>query len=180
MAGPMTDLEVLASGAAKTLKAEDHPGYLSQPIPSSLDQQILSLIDKFLQATPSQQAMMKAKFNDSHSFTFIVFSERMAALAVRERSRDLLFNGLVALAFEDAKFDVRENILVMAPLYHSAVKIGVDPKPLFKVAAVYAIDEELNASILKFPNRAEADRSLEAMDYTESMAPDGFRYKRTW
>jgi len=84
------------------------------------------------------------------------------------------------IPFEDAKFDVRENILVMAPLYHSAVKIGVDPKPLFLAVAAYATDEELKASMCKFPDRAEADRNLEAMDYAESMAPDGFRYKRTW
>ena len=180
MADPITDLEAFVSGAAKALKADDHPSYLSQPIPSNLDQQILSLIDKFLQAIPLQQAMMKAKFNNSHSFTFIVFGERMAALAVRKRSRDPLFKGLVSLAFEDAKFDVRENILVMAPLYHSAVKIGVDPKPLFQSAATYATDEELKASMFKFPDRAESDRSLDAMDYVESMAPDGFRYKRTW
>ena len=176
----MTNLEQFISEAAEKLKTENHPRAGDLPIPSKLDQEVSQLVETIIRATPEERTLISSKFGPDHTFVLLGFSERMAALAVREGSHDILFKGLVALAFEDAKFDVRENILVLAPLYHSAVKIGTEPTELFHRVATYATDEELRAAILNFPDRLEANRGLAAMGYIENMGPDGFLYKRIW
>lgn len=172
------NLNQIISQYSENLKTEHHIGGISLPIPSKIDTDVLGLIDLFMRSTPKERAFISSKFGTGHSFLLLGVSERLAALAVRERSPDILLKGLILLAFEDAKFDIRENILVMAPLYHSAIKIGANPRELFHSAATYATDEELKRELFGFPDRLEENRNLEAMEYKEIISPDGFRYKR--
>lgn len=172
------DLSEVISEYSKKLQSKHHAGAISLPIPSQVDLDVLNLIELFMKAAPEQQKFISSQFTNDHSDVLLGVSERLAALAVRERKSDILLKALIVLAFEDAKFDVRENILVMAPLYHSAIKIGANPKGLFHSAATYATDEELKRELYGFPDRLEEDRNLEAMEYKEIMSPDGFRYKR--
>ena len=117
---------------------------------------------------------MRPEFSDA----FFVFSERMAALAVREQSEDRITKGLVALIIEDFKFDFRDNLRRLAPLYRSSERIGINPSQVFLKAASYA-NNDVAKAIVQFPNRAPQDRSLEAMAFKEEDGPDGFRYVST-
>lgn len=164
----------------ETFKPENSSEYKRfSPIPCGFDLRLSSFMDIFVKATKEEQSFIISSFSDDYSSTFFLFSERMACLAVRERSEKYLFEGLIAHAIEGAKFDWRENILVLSLIYHSAVKIGVDPVTLFKRASEFA-EEPIAHIIHEFPDRKPEDRSIEAMGYIESSDKDGFKYKRTW
>lgn len=171
-------LNMLAEQEVK-LRPINHQGYWSSQIPSAVDKDIFLLIDAFVNVTNDERQFISSVFTDEYSFTFIRFSERMACLAVREKSEKYVFEGLIAHAIEGGKFDWRENILVLSLLYRSAVKIGSDPVVLFNKAAEYA-EGEIKAIINGFPNRAPEDRSIAAMGYVEAENDQGFCYKRMW
>jgi hypothetical protein len=101
----------------------------------------------------------------------------MAALAVRKGSKEILLQGLAALVLDGGKFDVRENISVMAPLYDAALKIGADPVEVFARTADLAENEVADA-LRDFPNRPDDLKSLIAMNFVESEDQDGFVYEK--
>lgn len=175
----MEDLLTLLVELEEKLKWENLKDKGLLPIPSTLDNDISRLINRYVRVTAEEQAFIKDTFTDKNSFAFIGFSERMACLAVREKKEKYLVEGLVAHAIEGGKFDTRENILVLSLLYHSAIKIGADPIPLFTQASQLA-EGEIAGVIAHFPYRKPEDRSIQAMGYEESKDQDGFRYKRTW
>lgn len=149
------------------------------PVPCLFDSKISNLIGTYINANSEEQNFIRDAFSHKYSSTFFFFSERMACLAVREKSEKYIFEGLIAHAIENGKFDWRENILILSLLYHSAVKIGSDPIALFNKAAEFA-EGKIKEIIKSFPNRAPENRSIETMGYVESVNEQGFCYKRTW
>lgn len=175
----MTDLLNILVELEKKLKSDDRSGWGLLPIPCSFDKDISSVVQRCIEGTAEEQLFIRDTFTDKDSFAFLCFSERMASLAVREKSEKYIFEGLIAHVIEGGKFDWRENILVLSLLYHSAVKIGSDPAVLFNKAAEFA-SGEIKEIIRSFPNRAPEDRDIGAMGYVESENEQGFCYKRTW
>lgn len=175
----MEDLLTMLIELKEKLEWENLIGKGLLPIPSALDSDISRVVNRYMQRTAEEQAFIRDTFTDKNSFAFIRFSERMAVLAVRERSEKYLFEGLIAHAIEGGKFDIRENILILSLLYHSATKIGADPIELFTRAAQLA-KGEIAEEIAHFPHRKPEDKSIETMGYIELSDKDGFKYKRTW
>lgn len=159
------------------LKARNNPGAGNLPIPSTWDQMLSEVVTKFIEAQPNERSRIVSLFTDQHSFTFIAFAERMAAYAVRTGSKEKLFEGLAALVLDGGKFDSRENITVMAPLYDAALKIGVNPETLFTQAADLA-SNEVSDVLRTFPSRPDESKSLICMQFVESEDEDGFIYER--
>jgi hypothetical protein len=176
----MSKISELVEDFFQRLVTNNDPIYGSRSIPCEIDAQITDFVNIYMRATEPEReetlSNMRADFSDA----FFVFSERMAALAVRERSRERIVNGLVALLIEDFKFDFRDSLRRLAPLYHSALKIDADPSQLFLEASSYGHNDVARA-ISEFPNRAPHDRSLESMAYKEEQADGstGFRYIST-
>src|SRR2546423_6837244 len=125
----------------RKLYKERHPLYMHRPIPCAFDAEISTLVNAFMQANPGERKKIVSYMKEDYSSWLFVFSNRMAALAVRKMSRSHILEGLVALVLEDYRYDVRDNIVCLAPLYHSAVKIGVDTVALFNEAASYFDNE---------------------------------------
>lgn len=159
------------------LKARSTPGAGNLPIPSTWDEMLSEVVTKFIEAQPFDRSKIVSLFTDQHSFTFIAFAERMASYAVRIGSKKKLFEGLAALVLDGGKFDSRENITVMAPLYDAALKIGADPETLFTQAAALA-PNEVSDVLRTFPSRPAESKSLICMQFVESEDEDGFRYER--
>lgn len=159
------------------LKARNNPGAGNLPIPSAWDEMLSEVVMKFIEAQPVERSRIASLFTDQHSFTFIAFAERMASYAVRIGSKKKLFEGLAALVLDGGKFDSRENITVMAPLYGAALKIGVDPETLFTQAAALA-PNEVSDVLRTFPNRPAESKILICMQFLESEDEDGFMYER--
>lgn len=72
---------------------------------------------------------------------------------------------------------MRDTIVRLAPLYHSATKIGIDAAALFLEAASFW-GGRAGQIIAAFPLRNPEDRSLESMGYSESANEGGFIYGR--
>lgn len=96
----------------------------------------------------------------------MAYAERMAILAVRKQSPDLLKKGLLALVLEGFKLDPREDIMRLALLDHRAIKIGVNPKQLFEEAATFATGEAIE-HLRQFTLRKAQDKSIESMGFSE-------------
>jgi hypothetical protein len=141
--------------------------------------EISKIINIFVNSPSDGRRELIDALNSDHTFVLLAFAERMAALGVRERSRQRLFEGLIAIVIENFRYDTRENILILSLLNHSCVKIGVDPVELFREAASFA-DQEAADELNQFVKRPPESKGIKSMGYKEVMAQDGFRYQRTW
>jgi hypothetical protein len=115
----------------------DLPGggsYYRSRIPCPEDSQIARAINAFAEGTPREQAAFRAGIDRHRSELLQVWSERVAALAVRLDSSRPLVLGLVGLSL--AQGDDDGEALLIAPLHRrSAEKLGVDAGRIFDEAA---------------------------------------------
>ena len=109
----------------------------------------------------------------------MTYAERMAILAVRIRSQNALKKGLLALVLEGFTCDMRESIMRLTLLSHSAHKIGVDMERLFEEVAS-STNGDAERVLREFVGRSVEDKSIESMGYSEEMTSDGFSYSRNW
>jgi hypothetical protein len=88
----------------------------------------------------------------------------------RERIREaLLYHSI-----ENARHDFRDNLMSICPIYHSAVRLGLDPETLFgDVAALSA--REMADLLLGWLRRNPRDQGLRAFAYREVITPEGYR-----
>ncbi|HEY9284950.1 MAG TPA: hypothetical protein VIP46_15950 [Pyrinomonadaceae bacterium] len=172
----MDDYEARVDEAFRVVAEDESPLYLRQPIPSELDSKIGRLVRMFRDAPEGERKHFFKHDDEDTSWLLITFAERSAALSVREKSRDRILDGLLALIIEDYKVDPRDNLTRLALLYDAATKSGASPEELFSEAASYA-NNAVARSLLDFPRRKPADRSLKAFYYKEVEGPDGFKYE---
>ncbi len=105
------------------------------------------------------------------------YAARSAANAVQSKSQDLVRSGLLALAIEGGSEDPRESTIVIAMLYHSSVRLGMEPITTFAEAAGFALPGIKN-EILRFPLREPESRDLSAFHLVEKNDPVcGFNYE---
>ena len=96
--------------------------------------EIARAINAFSESTPREQAAFRAGIDRSRAGLLQVWSERIAALAVRLDSPKPLVLGLVGLSLAQA--DDEHEALLVAPLHRrSAEKLGVDAARIFDEAA---------------------------------------------
>lgn len=165
--------------SANWLCAENNRGYGTLPIPQHRDVEISNLLHAWLNIDESSRIASLLQVPDEYRFTLIGYSERMASLAVRDRNREHILLGLIALGLDGWRDDWRDNATILCLHYDAARRIGVKPKDLFEEAAVMLPEKSAN-SLRSFPRRSEADKSLESMGYSVGADADGFRYQRTW
>jgi hypothetical protein len=108
---------------------------------------------------------------------FLEYAAAMAVLAVRTQAQPLVEQGLIALAIEGGSQDWRDSIVVLAKLYHSAVKLGMDTQKVFEKAARIAEPGVIKREMNGFPRRRPEDRDLKAFRETEEITSEGFAYK---
>jgi hypothetical protein len=161
------------------LKASNNPGAGKLPIPSALDEMVARVARRFVEIGPEERSKLSSLFTDQHSLTLVAFARRMASYAVRTGSSEKLLEGLAALVLDGGKFDSRENITVMAPLYDAALKIDANAQALFSQAADL-LKNEVSEALRTFPSRSEESKSLACMHYVESEDADGFIYEKIW
>jgi len=154
-------------------------GYLQRPLPCDLDARVEALIDAYVKNSASVKSEITTAIGPEQTFGLLAFAERMAILSVRQKSREPLMKALLALVVEGFRCDAREDILVLALINHSAIKVGADPKQLFGEAAGHA-STEVAQYLREFAERRHEDKSIQAMGYSEEMTSDGFNYARNW
>ena len=131
------------------------------------------LLERFRQADPAYRAELRARITPEHGSRLVWFARDAAVQAVRPHSSAPIILGLLAVALEGVKFDFRDTVTTLCLLYHSAMKIGVDPVPLFQEAASYA-GERAAKFILDY--LATGDKRIEAIGMKEEDGSEGFDY----
>jgi hypothetical protein len=136
------------------------------------------LCEIFLGASPELRAEIVSYVRPNYSHKFFWFAELMSCVAVRKSSPEDVRMGLTALIVENNNFDFRDMLMILFLIYHSAVKLGLDPLQLFDGAASLAVNEDLAEIVRAFPRRSPHDRSLATFRYEESGQGESFRYPR--
>jgi hypothetical protein len=144
----------------------------------SVQRAIGELCEVFLGASPEVRAEIVSYVHTEFSTNFFWFAKRMAALGVRRSSPEAVRMGLTALIVENNNFDFRDMLMSLVLIYHSAVKLDLDPLQLFDSAASLTVNEELAEIVRDFPRRSPHDRSLATFRYEESGQGESFRYRR--
>ncbi len=154
-------------------------GYLQRPLPCDLDARVDALIDAYVNNSASVKLKITTAIGPEQTFGLLAFAERMAILSVRQKSREPLMKALLALVVEGFRCDAREDILMLALINHSAMKVGADPTQLFNEAACHA-STEVAHYLREFAGRQPEGKSIQAMGYSEDMTSDGFNFARNW
>lgn len=165
-------------GVWKRVCATNFDGYGAQPIPSPLDDMIEALVREFIALAPAERKVV-ATLAPLPPFAMFAFSERMATAAVRHDLLGDLLAGLIALVLEGFRYDARENLPILALHHDAALRLRVDPAPVFAEAASYATPDAARW-IIGFLDREPAHVSLAEMGYRVMGEGSEFRYERTW
>lgn len=160
-----------------SLESVSIKGYYASKLPNETDRKITELCEFFMKAGSSARTSLSALLTEKHVlFILLEYAERMAMLSVRDKSDVIVVNGLVALGMMPSRLELdRGDFMVLALLYHSAVKLG-KPSELFEQAAQYAVDENAREFILHFLKRDPKDQRLDAFGYREINGPSGLVY----
>jgi hypothetical protein len=157
------------------LRADSYAGYLLDPLPSSRDSVVESVIRGASQHGQLEQ--LAAHLDSETATTLAVFGERMASLAVRQKSASTLRVGILAIRLAASADEHREAVLVLPLLWNSAILLGLDPASEFNDAVGWRGATTLLGD---FASRPAADRALGSMGYVEVDEPTGLMYRRTW
>jgi hypothetical protein len=144
----------------------------------ALEDAMTAVVKIFEAADENNRHAIASELSSHARNRLLGYAADMAVLAVRRQSRGLIEQGLTALVIEGGTRDLRDSIVALAKLYHSAVKLGMNAKKAFEAAAVLAEPGMLRTEIHGFPLRRPEDRSLKTFHWTEETTEEGFRYKQ--
>ena len=150
-------------------------GYGRRRIPCDCDDEISRFIDLWITASVTDRESITEAITSGDANLFRAYSERMASLAVRRCSSQIIINGLVSLSVDNWKFDSREYLMVASIIYHSAELIGQDPLALLGEIMEY-LPPNAAKGFEEFCMRSPEGRDIRNMLYRESADKDGFRY----
>ena len=155
------------------LRAPSGGGYYRSRIPCAQDSEIARAVSAFAEATPREQAAFRAGVDRARAGLLQVWSERIAALAVRLDSPRPLVLGLVGLSL--AQGDDDHDALQVAPLHRRSAEIlGFDAARIFDEAAGRT---DLAGARWLAEMRDSEDQPEDA-GYVEDDDGEGFRYER--
>jgi hypothetical protein len=161
------------------LDVERNQGYGPRRIPDSRDDDVSSLLRRWMTLDPHARQELSSSITDRQRPTLLAYCERMAARAVRESSREWIVLGLVAQGIDGWRADWRENALLLCLHYDACSRIGVSAEGVFsELAGLLPLN--VSHAMASFLKRNAEDKTLEAMGYEASSDQDGFRYRRNW
>jgi hypothetical protein len=139
---------------------------------------IASIVGAFATSDSTGRLRIVSRLSGHTSNALLSYAFKMATEAVRQVSPDLAVRGLVALAIDGARRDIRDCITAMALLHHSALKLGMDVRSVFETVASFATSAPFSQAMRSFPERRPADRDLSAFCFREVVTPSGFTYEQ--
>ena len=139
---------------------------------------IASIVEAFATSDSNGCLRIISRLSQYTSHALIGYAYKMATDAVRQTSPDLVVRGLLALAIEGGRQDLRDSIVPMALLHHSALKLGMDARKTFETCASFSTSAPLSQAMRSFPVRRPADRDLAAFCFREVVTSNGFTYEQ--
>ncbi|MER7172874.1 hypothetical protein [Streptomyces mesophilus] len=151
-------------------------GYLKIALPHALDAQVHRYIRSYLSGSAEHRAWMLNRLRPRAGSVLCVYGQRMAAMAVREESRDALNKGLVAVAIGAGRSEYEHDELYpLVALHHSAILLEVSLQRALEQIA-YLLPSQGTQQIQCFLDRSDEDKSLEGMRLATEGQGDSFRY----
>ena len=138
------------------------------------DEVISKIIDTYRTTDDPGRTLIISKLTQPALALLLQYAAEAAARAVRDGSPEKIVAGLVALAIEGGRRDIRDSIVNLARLYHSALRLRMDAEATFSDTATLAGTPELQRAMEGFPKRPVRD--LKAFGLREVMTEDGFDY----
>ncbi len=169
-------LQEIIEAIANNRSQRNYFHFEKKPMPCELDKDFHELINLFVQAIPTQREIILSIIDSGTADALQAYSWRLAVWGARQNSRELLLEGLIGLVIDGGKADIRDTISVMPVLYHSAIKIGIEPQSLFDEAASY-FHNDVARILSAFPRRPPENRNLQSFYYVEVSTPEGIDYK---
>jgi hypothetical protein len=98
--------------------------------------------------------------------------EAVDSIPPRERVREaMLYHSI-----ENARQDYRDNLMSICLIYHSVLRLGLDPGELFGEVAALST-KEMSDLLLSWLRRAPEDQALRAFGWREVTTPEGTRFE---
>jgi len=142
------------------------------------DEIMASLIDAFQSASVEQRGVARAELGRAARWFLLCYAWERAEQAIKQKSGEMITQGLLTLSIEDGGFDARDTIVRMSILFRSAQKLGLDAVQLFAKAADFATNPFLKTAMLEFPARPPEQRDLRmAFFIDEKTTEQGFSYQ---
>jgi hypothetical protein len=117
------------------------------PEQNELDRELTSVVRKFIKLSAPEREVFRKRVSLTQFYSLLRFAERHAVFALREKSADLLRDGLNAIAvIEMERTDYRDILGVLSLLSHTARRIGLEPDNEIKHASQFA--EPNNSKLL--------------------------------
>lgn len=146
------------------------------PIPQLYDNELMIAIKNYTLALREDQRAISDALSIEDMRTLRVFAERMAVLAVRDKSVEALRTGILSIVVEDFRFDYREDYLILSLLYRSSEILNCSFVSLVNQCAPHA-SSIAQKYLLQFAMRPTP---IGEMGYIEVGVDNEFIYKRTW
>jgi hypothetical protein len=159
------------------LLSHNNVGYGSLPIPCYRDRELKDLVSELSREENVEGSAQL--LSRKHSSVLGAYAERMASLAIRTKSVEILQSGLDALGLTlDITADVKDVQPPLSLLLRACQLIGIDP--LIEFADLSSISSAGASAVRTFMCRDTRDQLISSMGYIESHDDDGFRFERTW
>jgi hypothetical protein len=166
-------------GLLQELGAAKIAGYGASRIPNEIDDKVTNTVKRYLELDEEGKKKVREKVGREHKFVFLAFAERMASLAIRLKSRELLMLAMIAMFLQIGIGDVREDIAILTLIHAAAQKLGIDPRFVF-VESARQFGSRDTSGLEAFLGRSDEDKLIDSMGYTEGADSDGFRFVRMW
>lgn len=173
----MTSIKNIINSLLTLLRLALESAYYQLPISCELDNEISDILVNLSMYDQKEMELIADSISGDDARVLGLFAERMASLAVRQKSIEPIKCGLFALLIYARTEDPRDVLLVLSLLHDAVEKVGDIPNTIFNEAGALFRGSPLLSDFL---NRSEEDKSIDAMGYKESNNEDGFLYVRTW
>jgi hypothetical protein len=178
----LNELSKPTEAQTRSLKGQELLNFLKNPPRidvAPFDEAINPIVRAFAAADLQHRRAISAKLSSYTSGYLLGYRRRMAEEAVRRSSPDLVRLGLMALALDGGRTDLRDVIVRLALLHHSALKLNMDARAAFDEVAAFAVDDSLSQAMRSFPLREPKNRDIgTAFRYRETVTDKGFAYKQ--
>jgi hypothetical protein len=134
------------------------------------------LCDLYCQADAEQRDFLRAEWPLDREWLIPLCTMLLHSDAYPSQRR--LRVALIYESLEKGEWDLRDNLVRISAIYHSAVRLGLDPQLLFEEVA--GLSGEYMADLLRsFARRLPKERSIEVFGYQEKSSPGGI-YLAGW
>ncbi len=149
--------------------------FKKRSMPDFVEPLVTELVTSFVSSDESDRQKLLSIVSLELSDLLGWYARKLAGRAVREGSREDLWNGLIAMAISISKGDFRDAMAPLSLLYNSAVRLKEDPQTLFMAASktsTHSVVEVFEG----FLQRPLEQKSIGVFGFSEGTGPEGFDY----